>query len=115
MIFGIIEDEVCIETMLFNTVEDAMAFDIRLIKVDDEFGVGDIFDGDKWSHPVKTKEERIEEIDNELKEIDEQGVTRHLENQIDASGTYNTLYETTKQLIDKKRELRLERQNLINS
>lgn len=57
-------------------------------------------------------QEKIDEIDAELATIDSQGVTRHLENQIEASGTYATLYKTTKELIDRKNELRAERQKL---
>lgn len=65
----------------------------------------------------KTQEElnkeRIAEIDTELTSIDSQGVNRHLENQIEASGTYDTIYESTRKLIDRKNELRQERKALI--
>ena len=61
---------------------------------------------------IEIKEERINEIDAELAAIDSQGVTRHLENQIEASKTYDILYESTKQLIDRKNELREERKRL---
>ena len=65
----------------------------------------------------KTQEElnkeRIAEIDTELISIDSQGVNRHLENQIEASGTYDTIYESTRKLIDRKNELREERKSLI--
>ena len=57
-------------------------------------------------------QEKIDEIDAELATIDSQGVTRHLENQIEASGTYTTLYKSTKDLIDRKNELRAEREEL---
>lgn len=57
-------------------------------------------------------QKRIDKIDAELKQIDSEGVTRHLENQIEASGTYETLYKTTKELIDRKNELRAEREKL---
>ena len=57
--------------------------------------------------------ERIREIDYELRSIDSQGVTRHLENQVEASGTYDTIYESTRNLIDRKNELRQERKILI--
>ena len=59
-------------------------------------------------------QEQIEEIDSELLSIDGQGVTRHFENQVEASGTYEALYETTKTLIDRKQELRIQREELIN-
>lgn len=58
-------------------------------------------------------QEKIDEIDTELKQIDNEGVTRHLENQIEASNTYDVLYESTKQLIDRKNELRAEREQLV--
>ena len=57
-------------------------------------------------------QEKIDEIDAELETIDSQGVTRHLENQVEASGTYATLYKSTKDLIDRKNELRAEREEL---
>ena len=57
-------------------------------------------------------QEKINVIDAELAEIDSQGVTRHLENQVEASGTYATLYKSTKDLIDRKNELRAEREKL---
>ena len=59
------------------------------------------------------KQEKIAEIDRELSDIDAQGVTRHLENIVEASGLYDTLYETTKALIDRKNELRLQRKTLL--
>ena len=58
-------------------------------------------------------EDRIKDIDLELASIDAQGVTRHLENQIEASGTYDTIYESTRKLIDRKNELREERKSLV--
>lgn len=58
-------------------------------------------------------QEQIDAIDNELTQIDAQGVTRHLENTIEANGTYDKLYETTKALIDKKKELRTQRADLL--
>lgn len=57
-------------------------------------------------------QEKIDEIDAELAKIDNQGVTRHLENQIQATGTYASLYKSTKDLIDRKNELRAEREEL---
>lgn len=57
--------------------------------------------------------ERIREIDSELAQIDSKGVTRHLENQVEASGTYDTIYESTRKLIDRKNELRTERKTLV--
>ena len=61
------------------------------------------------------KQEQIQQIDEELLNIDNQGVTRHLENIIEATNSYNTLYETTKTLIDRKKELRVQRAELIQS
>lgn len=58
-------------------------------------------------------QEEIESIDLELSNIDSQGVTRHLENIIDASNSYDALYESTKQLIERKRELRIKRADLV--
>lgn len=59
-------------------------------------------------------EERINEIDKRLKEIDVLGVNRHFENDVEASKTYDIIYEGTKILIDEKQNLREERKGLIN-
>lgn len=58
-------------------------------------------------------QEQIDEIDNELTKIDSQGITRHLENTIEACNAYDSLYETTKELINKKQKLRTQRAELI--
>ena len=63
--------------------------------------------------PEAMPKTRLQEIDEELVSIDSQGVTRHLENQIEASGTYDTIYKSTRELIDRKNELREERKTLI--
>jgi uncharacterized protein YdcH (DUF465 family) len=69
-----------------------------------------INDGMKPEAMPKTQ---LQLIDEELALIDSQGVTRHLENQIEASGTYDTIYESTRKLIDRKNELREERKSLL--
>lgn len=58
-------------------------------------------------------QEKINNIDIELKQIDYEGVTRHLENQIEASGTLDTIYITTKELVERKAELREQRKTLV--
>jgi hypothetical protein len=58
-------------------------------------------------------QEQIDEIDNELTKIDSQGVTRHLENAIEACNVYDSLYEATKELINKKQQLRAQRAELV--
>lgn len=55
----------------------------------------------------------IEKIDEELALIDREGVNRHLENQIEATNTYDTIYESTRKLIDRKNELREQRKLLV--
>lgn len=62
---------------------------------------------------IELIQEQITEIDGELIQIDKQGVTRHMENIIDACNLSNQLYDTTKNLINKKRELRIKRQELV--
>jgi hypothetical protein len=71
----------------------------------------DIIEIEKTEEEIK--QEKITEIDRELSDIDAQGVTRHLENIVEASGSYDTLYETTKALIDRKNELREQRKTLL--
>jgi hypothetical protein len=58
-------------------------------------------------------QEQIDAIDNELTQIDSQGITRHLENTIEACNAYDSLYETTKELINKKQQLRAQRAELV--
>jgi hypothetical protein len=99
--------------LVFETQEQAHQFDKSLVAVEDDFGIGDHYTNGKWEKHIPTIEESISEIDRQLKSIDMQGVTRHFENQIEASGTYDKLYDTTKNLINKKRELRIKRQELV--
>lgn len=73
---------------------------------------GEIEDIIDESEDEETIKEKISLLDKELKEIDNQGVTRHLENQIEASETYEIIHINTKNLIDKKNELRAEREQL---
>lgn len=79
--------------------------------LDDNGNLIDIVEMAKTEEELK--QEQIQQIDEELLYIDNQGVTRHLENIIEATNSYNTLYETTKQLIDRKNELRAQRKELL--
>lgn len=58
---------------------------------------------------------RIKEIDYELKEIDKKGITRALEDVIDKTNILNDMYESTKEEIKRKQELREERKNIIEN
>lgn len=112
MIFGKLENNTCINIIVFDTKEQAENFDNTLVEVAEGFGIGDDYIDGAWSKHIKTVEERIADIDKELIKIDNRGVTRHLENQIEASGTYEIIYTSTKELIDKKNQLRVERKEL---
>lgn len=79
--------------------------------LDDNGNLIDIIEISKTEEELK--QEQIQQIDEELMYIDNQGVTRHLENIVEATNSYNTLYETTKQLIDRKNELRAQRKELL--
>lgn len=68
---------------------------------------------DKELTEEEIKQEEIKKIDEELASIDREGVNRHLENQIEASNTYDTIYESTRKLIDRKNELREQRKLLM--
>ena len=112
MIFAKIENNICINVMVFENEIEAQKFDATLIALEEGFGIGDLYINNVWQKKEKSLEQQIEMIDLQLQEIDNQGVTRHLENQIEASNTYTALYETTKKLIDRKNELRAQRQEL---
>ena len=112
MVFAEIKNQICTNILQFDTEERAKSFGDNIVKLEEGFGIGDTYVNGVWSKPIETIEQRIEEIDKQLSDIDKQGVTRHLENQIEASGTYETIYETTRRLIDIKNELRLERKEL---
>lgn len=114
MVFAQIINQVCTNILEFDTEERAKSFADNIVKLEDGFGIGDNYIDNKWSKHQETTEEKIKKIDNLLTDIDKQGVTRHLENQIEASGTYETIYESTRNLIDKKRELRLQREELMS-
>ena len=79
--------------------------------LDDNGNLVDIIEISKTEEELK--QEQIQQIDEELLYIDNQGVTRHLENIIEATNSYDTLYETTKALIDRKNELREQRKTLL--
>lgn len=79
--------------------------------LDDNGNLIDIIEISKTEEELK--QEQIQQIDEELLYIDNQGVTRHLENIVEATNSYDTLYETTKQLIDRKNELRAQRKELL--
>ena len=114
MNFAKIEENICVNIMVFDTIADANNFDSTLIEIEEGFGIGDLYIDNQWQKREITLEEQIFLIDAGLKEIDDQGVTRHLENQIEASNTYDNIYESTKILIDKKNELRAQRKELYD-
>lgn len=59
--------------------------------------------------------EKIRVIDEELKEIELMGVNIHIENIVEAGDLFEKLNSSTKELIERKRELRSERLKLSNS
>lgn len=113
MDFAEIKDGVCINVIVFENEMKAKEFDNTLIKLEDGFGKGDWYKNNVWSKAIPTIEQQIEKIDKELKQIDNEGVNRHLENQIEATNTYDTIYESTRKLIDRKNELREQRKLLV--
>lgn len=65
----------------------------------------------------KTEEElnkeRIDEIDKELVALDNEGLTRVIEDIIEHTGIFSLMFSTTKKVIENKKALREERQKLI--
>ena len=62
---------------------------------------------------AELNQEKVAEIDKELAEIDSKGLTRVIEDIIDLTKIYLLLPQTTKDLINRKKELRTEREKLI--
>ena len=115
MIFAEIENEICVNILEFENLQDAKNFNTFLVELPEGFGIGDFYQNETWIAKKDTKENQIQQIDLALENIDKQGVTRHLENQIEASQTFDFLYESTKQLILKKQELRKQRAQLLQA
>lgn len=113
MIFAEIENEVCVNILEFENLQEAKKFNTLLIELPEGFGIGDFYQNEIWTTKKDKIETQIQQIDLALENIDKQGVTRHLENQIEASKTFDFLYESTKQLILKKQELRKQREQLL--
>ena len=70
MVFGKIVDGICVNILLFDSEEIAKEFDKELVLLEEGFGIGDWYKDNEWSHPIKSKEERMVEIIKELEELD---------------------------------------------
>ena len=62
---------------------------------------------------LELKQERVDEIDKELQDIDNTGLNRYLEDIIEHTGIFSLMFSTTKKVIENKKVLREERQKLI--
>ena len=57
MIFAKIENDICINILEFDTEEKAHNFDENLVKLEDGFGIGDLYKDGAWEKHQKTEEE----------------------------------------------------------
>ena len=83
-------------------------FDLVL---DENDNIVDVVEAPKTEEEVN--QERVAEIDKELAEIDNKGLTRVIEDIIDLTKISLLLPQTTKDLIARKKELREERAKLL--
>ena len=112
MIFAEIKDNKCVNIIECDE-SHLNQLEGMYVVLPEGFGIGDNYIDNQWTNKLSKTEIAINIIDDEIKSIDAQGVTRHFENQVEAANTYDTIYETTRQLIDKKRTLRIERAELV--
>lgn len=84
-------------------------FDLIL---DEEGNLIDVEETPKTEQEIK--QEEIKSIDEELKEIDNStGLTRIMEDIITHTGIYLLMYDSTKEIIEKKKALREKRNKLV--
>lgn len=116
MIFGEIQNNICINAMVFDTKEEALEFDNTLVEMPEGFNIGDKYDGE-WHKKTKTEEEvnkhikekKIEEIKSELNGLDTT-INRATEDLYILTDL--RAYDTIEAVITRKEELRKELQNL---
>lgn len=108
MIFGKIENGRCVNIMSFQDEQTAHEFDNTLVEVEEEYGIGDDYNG-TWQHHIPTDKERIAQIHEELEELDKV-ISRGLEDLYEM--THNTPYPRLQEAIDTKKDLREELEQL---
>lgn len=116
MFFGEIENDVCINAIVFKTKEEAMKFDDNLVEIPEGYGIGDTYNGE-WIKKTKTEEEvhkqikdiKINSIKAELIQLDTtiNRATEDLYTLTDLKA-----YDTIEAVITRKEELREELKNL---
>lgn len=80
--------------------------------LDEEGNLIDVEEIPKTEQEIK--QEEIKSIDEELKEIDNStGLTRIMEDIITHTGIYLLMYDSTKEIIEKKKALREKRNKLV--
>lgn len=113
MQFAKIENERCVNILEFDTEENAHNFDKNLVLVEDGFGIGDLYKDGTWEKYKKSEEEIKKEREMSIKirlaRLDET-INRPTEDLYELTNT--TPYETVKKVIEEKKELRSELQEL---
>jgi hypothetical protein len=117
MIFGKIENGICIDIYEFKTEQEARNFDDSLIQIKEGFGIGDWYKDETWQSPVlsdlEQKVKRKKEIDDSLERIDGKGINRVLEDIINHVAIFSSMYSDTKKIIERKNALREERAKIV--
>ena len=107
-IFGKIENERCVNVLLFVNEQTAHEFDNTLVEVEEGYGIGDDYNG-TWQHHTPTDTERIVEIHEELEKLDKE-ISRGLEDLYELTG--KTPYQRLQYIIEIKQDLREELREL---
>lgn len=81
------------------------------IVFDENNNVVDIVEVSKTE--LELKQDRLSEIDKELKAIDDTGMNRYLEDIIEHTGILGLMFSNTKKVIENKKVLREERKSLV--
>ena len=99
-------------------VEDGTELSEKIIRLCPRFDFvldenGELVDViEKPKTELELKQERVDEIDKELQDIDNTGLNRYLEDIIEHTGIFSLMFSTTKKVIENKKALREEREKI---
>ena len=109
MIFAKIENDICVNAIVFNSNEEAIAFDETLVELPEGYSIGDKYINGVWHKKEQSQKDKIKAIKMELTKLDNT-INRATEDLYVLTNT--TPYTTIQEVINKKEELRKELQEL---
>ena len=110
MVFAKIENDICVNIIVFDSKEEAIVFDETLLELPEGYGIGDKYVDGAWYKKEQSKENKIKKIKLQLTKLDTT-INRATEDLYILTQT--TPYTTIQEVITKKEELRKQLQELI--